>query len=187
MIRSLTISKDTASRDLNLSIRAKLALYEKLPSKCDVAKLDGGVLVLIKNNLFQLAFTLSHPDSLGIWKPLSFKLIFNNVHEYIPSKSIQNTLLEFKAFDCLLKIYFSSMDKFEKVQVDSNKNNQIKLDQLWNICYHLSLMHVLRVFYIQTQTTIKHSEYSDFFDINFLEESDRTLLIFKFWKSHMPE
>ena len=177
------IDKESAIKNLNLYIKAKCALRDKIPDNCDKVELNAGVLILTKNNLFQVAFTLSHFDIDAHWKPLNFNLIFKNSNENIPAKSPQSKILELKTFDTLLKIYFSSINNST-----TSSNLSISLIDLWKICHHLSLMHVIRIFYIQAHMIVKSNSMTNSTNqTNFLEELEQTTLSYSFWKSNIPK
>ena len=181
------IDKESAIKNLNLYIKAKCGLRDKIPDSCDQVELNAGVLILTKNNLFQVAFTLSHFDIDAHWKPLNFKLIFKDSNENIPAKSPQSKILELKAFDTLLKIYFSSINNNS---TSTSSNLSISLIDLWQVCHHLSLMHAIRIFYIQAHLTVKSSSVTNNTNTNqanFLEELDQTTLSYSFWKSNIPK
>jgi hypothetical protein len=167
----------TALRTLELHIKAKLALEECTPPNCDSVELIDGVLILKKTNLFQIALTLAYFDKSASWKPLNFKLNMAFSHEGLPQRSVTVSNIEFKVFDALLRIYFST--------TSHGKELHVPLGSIWSICYHTSLSYVLRMFYVQTLLHIRSSS-STMHEANFIEEPEQAVLIYRFWKSSNP-
>lgn len=167
----------TTLRALELHIKAKLALEECIPPDCDSVELIDGVLILQKSNLFKIALTLAYLDKSASWKPLNFKLNMVFSHEGLPQRSVTVSNIEFKVFDALLRIYFSTISPEKKLNVP--------LMSIWSMCYHMSLSYALRMFYIQTLLHIRSSS-AAMHETNFIEEPEQVVLVYRFWKSSNP-
>jgi hypothetical protein len=168
---------ESSLKELDLHIKAKLALEEALPSDCDSAELVDGVLILKKVNLFQVAFTLAYFDKSASWKPLNFKLNIKFAHEGLPVRSLTVSSIEFRVFDALLKIYFATISNEKKVTV--------ALKNIWSLCYHMGLAYAVRMFYVQTLLHIRSCSVV-MHESNFIEEVDKIILIYRFWRSSNP-
>ena len=169
--------EETTRQELDLFIRTKLALDERIPEDCDSAQLINGVLVLRRTNLFQVSFTLAYPDQNAHWKPLNFQLLVSFVNEGLPDKSSHVNVLELKVIDALLKIYLSSIPQ---------GTPKIPLEQQWSMCYYMSMMYSLRMFYVQSLLNSRlfssvrcESTFNN-------EDSDKNVLIHRFWESRDP-
>jgi hypothetical protein len=152
---------ESCLRELDLHIKAKIALDEPVPLGCDSAAVFDGVLILKKTNLFQVSLTLSHLDRGASWKPLNFRMCLKCSHEGLPERSSLVSALEFKVFEALLKVYFATISS------------------------DMSLLHALRMFYVQSLLNIRSSSVN-VHDANFIEDSENNILIYRFWRAKNP-
>ena len=174
-VKSLHRTNLKVLKEIEMYIKLKLSVHEKLPASCSRFELVDGVLILERRNLFRLALTLAYPDKSSAWKPVHFAILAKFSNEMLPYESDNTNILEFKVMNALMKMYVLAWN------VDANIP---PLDQLWSMCCYMSMMYIFRMFYLQTMLNIRfYSSVNSECTFN-NEDIDKNELTFQFWNSN---
>jgi hypothetical protein len=174
---------DILHRQLDISIRTKIALTEDLPKEYDYAKILEGVLTLRQSNMFEIQLTLHNSDHTSAWIAYKFILLVKNHDDERIDAEIDHKTLDKDILQLLRRI------------TDSKCQNP--LQELYKICYYFASSACLRLLYVQGMDHIKNRwtslnrqsittgaiDTNNIADITFNENDESTIVSIKFWQN----
>lgn len=198
--------EDELRRSLNILLRGKIALHDRIPKSIDCADISGGLLVMRRLHLFELALTLKYASDEAPWLVIGFKLLIDSdnggsdVNEGIKLNEVFNSeayegkvtaaLRTFTAFP-LPKFSPSTNSKdnatTDSVSMDvedackSHPSPTRTLSHLNSVCTHASAAVCLRVLHALALRTLQE-HWKSYCLVEFAEKAEETMLGFRFWK-----
>lgn len=182
--------KAAMNKRLAICIRAKLALYDKIPTEITCSNIIDGLLILKRPYLYEVGITLSYASEKAPWKVIGFRIlsdIHKNENVKIPKNLYDKETYEHEVMKILCKSNNniqkndeSSMNTNDKPN-NNNDNDYKNLVSIHKICIHASLAICLRLFYVLANNhakTIKRDLLVDFH-----ENNDASSLKISFWKN----
>lgn len=159
-------------KDLNISIRCKIVLQERIPSQFDHSHIHDGVLHLKMSNMFEIQLTLEDIDIKSRWIVHKFEILIQN-H---PDEGIEAVLdTDTINHDILVQL--------RNALLISNDNMDIKpLRQLFIISYHTVMATALRLFHVQAIDTTSTLWYQ-WAETHFIETEEEEVSVIRFWKN----
>lgn len=178
-------------RDLNILIRSKVALIDKLPSDISHVDISDGLLIIRNPYLYELAITLTHLDHNAPWRIIGFKILvdYHKKEEFQGQQRYDKSTYEQDVLNILTKLNSSSSIIKNTIENEENINEihpslpikKLNLNQMHNICIHSSIGVSLRALYVLALDMTK-TLWKNYSDVKFVETETQHQCVFSFWK-----
>ena len=164
--------------ELCRSIKCKLILDEEMPFELDSLVIFDGYVTLKRNFLFTLVLTLYTAHENSNWCILKCNIEVkgnaNDLYEY----ELDNKDAEMKLTEILKSHFISTPDRLTSEHITSPKS---QLKKMIGVCSHIAYASSLRLLYVQA-LEVSRTYLHGFIEISFIECSDCTEFIVRFWK-----
>jgi hypothetical protein len=195
-----TLDPSATIKDLQVYVRAKLLLYDKLPDTC-VYTLSDGVLTILQPNVYELKSTLQYLHPQAPWQFLSFR--FCIISHSASGTTDSATQYDWKLFEANVlqtlqrlsgeqRIWSTMMSddhratstviesKEDEYSNGETRTHLLTLTEVHGLCSHASISVFLRVMYVQS-FQLKSSVFLNKLETDFKDNAQLSYVTVRFW------
>ena len=181
--------KDSMNKRLTTCIRAKLALYDSIPSEITNSNIIDGLLIIKQPHLYEAGITLKYAHEKAPWKVIGFRIlsdISTNENVKVPRNLYDKETYENEVMKIICKNNTNKKDSIQNndMVIDNDvdtDSDRMKLQDIHRICIHASLAVSLRLLYVLANVYAKTIKKDLLVDFN--ESDNGSTLKISFWKS----
>jgi hypothetical protein len=184
--------------ELNLTIRLKVHLFDKIPSAVTSWKIQDGLLFLNKLNMYTLTLSLQYLSIDAPWAPIDFQLLVGQGNSgfvndrHLEHSKMENQLLQFLKRKCnIAETAKNIFDSTTRISTSPNSTMSVNavditfnLDESCLLCQFVAEASILKTLSLQSLHFSKMLFWESRVEVDFVDDLSNNCVMTRFWRPY---